>query len=123
MVDLSVSVNFTHPAKILTSFTTGNLEIFVAFGMLQLKRLLMMPSVVYDESLSKQQNVKVVVWFLCFLHSFIFIQLNIYLIGITLTTVILLFCCSNKCALTFCYLCKQSYPPKSKLLFTNSPIL
>ena len=44
---------FMHPAKILTGFRTENLKIFVAFCMLQVKGLPMMPNVLWDVSLSK----------------------------------------------------------------------
>lgn len=60
MAVVMFSVNFIHPAKILTGFRTENLEIFVAFCMLQVKGLPMMPNVLWDVSLSKHHNVKVV---------------------------------------------------------------
>ena len=37
MAVVMFSVNFSHPAKILTGFRTENLEIFVAFCMLQVQ--------------------------------------------------------------------------------------
>ena len=44
------SVNFMHPAKVLTGSRTENLEIFVAFRMLQVKGLLVMPNVFWNVS-------------------------------------------------------------------------
>ena len=39
MVVFVFLVNFTHPVEILTGFKTENLEMFVAFCMLQLKKI------------------------------------------------------------------------------------
>ena len=44
------SVNFMHPTKVLTGSRTENLQIFVAFRMLQVKGLLVMPNVFWDVS-------------------------------------------------------------------------
>ena len=60
MAVVMFSVNFMHPAKVLTGFRTENLEIFVAFCMLQVKGLLVMPNVFWDVSESKHQNARVV---------------------------------------------------------------
>lgn len=54
------SMNFIHPAKILTDFRSENLEIFVASCMLEVKGLPMRLNVLWGGSLSKHQNVKVV---------------------------------------------------------------
>ena len=40
MAVVMFSVNFMHPTKVLTGFRTENLEIFVAFCMLQVKVLI-----------------------------------------------------------------------------------
>lgn len=50
MAVVMFSMNFMHPARVLTGFRTENLEIFVAFCMLQVKGLLVMPNVFWDIS-------------------------------------------------------------------------
>ena len=85
------------------------------YNILQGKEITMNARCFVGSVLSKHQNLRLFCQSFVLCLPFIFIQLNIYLIGVALTTLILLFCWTNTSALTFCYLCKQSGPPKGNI--------
>lgn len=58
-------VSLRHPGMILAGFKIEDLEIFVAFSMLQGKEIMKNATCSEDSELSKHQNVKIVLSLLC----------------------------------------------------------